>query len=123
MNEASDAEMDIIASPECGRATPMLAWLESAPRHVRSRESYCVWLQGLVEVRARGRPNRIRIALYLVSLLAWNGRAYCASLGVLVPVRQGDEIASKPGVGGAAVPVLQPAPDSMLRRALIKEST
>jgi DNA uptake protein ComE-like DNA-binding protein len=82
-----------------------------------------MWLQSLMEVCARGRPNRARIALTLVSLLAWNGCAYSASLGVLVPVRQGDEIASKPGAGGAAMPVLQPAPDSTLRRALIREST
>jgi hypothetical protein len=62
------------------------------------------------------------VSLALISLLPWSSGAYCAGLGVLLPVQQGDEIASKPGPGGAALPVLQPAPDSVLRRALVKEA-
>ena len=90
-----------------------------------------MWLKKLMVVRARGWryvcvrvwiSSLLRLAFSLVSLLAWNGWAHAASLGVLVPVRQGDEMASKVGAGGVAMPVLQLAPDSMLRRALVKES-
>ncbi|MFL6603860.1 MAG: hypothetical protein ACJ8R9_21380 [Steroidobacteraceae bacterium] len=90
-----------------------------------------MWLQDVMVVRAPARPHVggrvwtisiLRVALLLVVLLAWNGWAYSASLGVLVPVRQGDENASKVGAGGIAMPILQAAPDSTLRQALLKES-
>jgi hypothetical protein len=90
-----------------------------------------MWLQIVMVVRARGwwhvggrvwASSILRVALSLVVLFAWSGWAYPASLGVLVPVRQGEEIAGKVGAGGIAMPILQMAPDTMLRQALLKES-
>jgi DNA uptake protein ComE-like DNA-binding protein len=90
-----------------------------------------MWLHNVVVVLARGWPrvggrfstsSILRVALSLAALWAWTGWAYSASLVVLVPVRQGDEIVSKVGAAGAAMPILQAAPDSTLRQALLKES-
>lgn len=90
-----------------------------------------MWLQNVMVVSARRWRHRggrvwassiLRVGLSLVVLFAWNGWAYSASLGVLVPVRQGDEIASRIGAGGIAMPILQLAPDSTLRQALLEES-
>ena len=90
-----------------------------------------MWLQSLMVERARGwshvggrvwSNSILRVALSLAALLTWSGWAYSASLGILVPVRQGDEIATKISAGGIAMPILQMAPDSTLRQALLKES-
>ncbi len=66
--------------------------------------------------------NRTLIAFLAAALLVCTSIASAATLGVLVPVQQGEEVASKPSPGGRVMPVLQPAPDSALHRALIGES-
>jgi len=62
------------------------------------------------------------IAAILLALFTWSGDASPAHLGVLVPVQQGAEVATKPSPGGAARPILQPASDGALYRALMAES-
>ncbi len=66
--------------------------------------------------------DKTPIALLAAALLACASSASAASLGVLVPVQQGEEVTIKPSPGGRAMPVLQPAPDNALRRSLIRES-
>src|SRR5258705_9332846 len=62
------------------------------------------------------------IAALLPALSAWSGTASATRLGVLVPVQQGAEVASRPSPGGAPRPILQPASDGPLYRALMAES-
>jgi hypothetical protein len=57
------------------------------------------------------------IAAALLALCAWSGAASAARLGVLVPVQQGAEVATRPGPGGAPRPILRPASDGSLYRA------
>jgi hypothetical protein len=66
--------------------------------------------------------DKTLVALIAVALVAWTSSACSASLGVLVPVQQGDAIRTKPGPGGGAMPILERAPDGALYRKLIKES-
>jgi hypothetical protein len=66
--------------------------------------------------------DKTLIAFFAAALLTSAGSATSASLGVLVPVRQGEEIMTRPGPGGGPMPVFQPAPDSALFRGLIRES-
>ena len=66
--------------------------------------------------------DKTLIAFLATALLACSSTVSAASLGVLVPVQQGEEVAIKPSPGGRPMPVLQPAPDSALHRALIGES-
>jgi DNA uptake protein ComE-like DNA-binding protein len=62
------------------------------------------------------------IAMVLLALSICSGSADCASLGLLIPVQQGEEVATKPGPGGTPSPILRPAPDDPLSRALMAES-
>ncbi len=61
-------------------------------------------------------------AAALLALSIWSGAAASASLGVLIPVSQGEEVATKPGPGGAPLPILRRAPNDSLYRALMAES-
>src|SRR5258706_11571304 len=66
--------------------------------------------------------ERSLVITALLALLTWSGAARAAQLGVLAPVQQGAEAASKPGPGGQLLPILRPAPDDPLWRALVAES-
>lgn len=66
--------------------------------------------------------NKTLMALFAAALLACTSTASATSLGVLVPVQQGEEITTKPSAGGRVMPVFQAAPDSALHRSLIRES-
>jgi hypothetical protein len=61
-------------------------------------------------------------ATVLLAFSIWSGAAAGASLGVLIPVPQGEEVASKPGPGGTPLPILRRAPDDSLHRAVMAES-
>src|SRR6266446_155431 len=61
-------------------------------------------------------------ATVLLALSMWSGAAASASLGVLIPVQQGQAVATRPGPGGQLLPILRPAPDDPLLRALMAES-
>ena len=51
------------------------------------------------------------MALALIGITAFDGTALSASLGILVPVRNGDQIETKPDPdSGTAVPVLRRRP-------------
>jgi DNA uptake protein ComE-like DNA-binding protein len=66
--------------------------------------------------------RRILMALAMIGLAASSEPARSADLGVLVPVKHGDQLVTKHGPNGTAIPVFQQAPDDSLRRALTKES-
>ncbi len=61
-------------------------------------------------------------ATILLALSIWSGSAASAALGVLIPVQQGEEVATRPGPGGQTRPILRSAPDDALRRSLLAES-
>jgi len=73
-------------------------------------------------MRHQARMANPLIAAVLSALCAWSGAASATRLGVLVPVQRGAEVASKASPGGALRPILQPAPNGLLYRALMAES-